>query len=856
MSLGALQSWLFFAAIIATALALHWQRPGERGGSVAVLALRGGVLAALLVGLVQCAQQAERGEALRIRVERLQVPLATVEPQVGTGQDSADPASSQSAYLIVGDQLSGSDLAIAPYGSDIERNREVLGDASRPLAVIHARRTGAGVDGWLCIHGYAPDRDLDLPGWHVVVDRGDDEPDDDLARAGADPGTAVETRCDIPLAAGDDPLRVRFFRSEYVDGAFKADAQERREVFVSRRGEGAEGSLSLQFSNKTALAASLGTCGDPVNRILPAVNGGDGIGYLPERNLVFPQLGSGGLHPLLDPVHLGRPIAVDAACAGHKAAFAWPQGPDGQAVLTGTVERHFLPWVSVFLILAGLLFYPAVRGRAWRAERAEGTVVLFIQALLVLRALFGIAGLPNYAAVSRTEVIHDLSVANAVLPALVIALMMRGGAQGRSTVAALALFAFGAFGATLLWVQSVEGWQNWGFVLGLAGMFLALRWRNADPRPLLVQAMAGLKAMPRHFSAWEWGSYVIILAVTMRLGLRGLGLLLDYVGIDDYPFSERVFGFALSIIYQPAMVIGFGCLAAGYLAAPRPSRLPWALFLFAVAMVATPAAVSDSGMIFVFGVPIALALAWLGLRRLGGQRHFGLAAPLLLLLAMVPAMMLAGRLEIASPTAPGGLAAHMEQASGYIRSNGNVMRILRFVAPEKVPAVGNKAALEVLDQAASMEPLGRSLLGRGFMEPSRVREPMVRYQYTDNLSSVHVMWPFGRLGAIGLLVLYGVFAAAMACRAGIEAPDGAGSDDSGPASPGASAAFVSLVAGTTLAWSALYMVAANLNLVPFAGKNLYLLAATSGADLLEGTAMVLLAGLAWLRAEDSGEARP
>ena len=100
MTLGALQSWLFFAAIIATALALHWQRPGERGGSAVVLFLRGGVLAALLVGLVQCAQQAERGEALRIRVERLQVPLAKVAPQADAGQDSADPAAPQSAYLI------------------------------------------------------------------------------------------------------------------------------------------------------------------------------------------------------------------------------------------------------------------------------------------------------------------------------------------------------------------------------------------------------------------------------------------------------------------------------------------------------------------------------------------------------------------------------------------------------------------------------------------------------------------------------------------------------------------------------------------------------------------------------------
>jgi hypothetical protein len=810
-----------------------------------MLAIRGGILAALLVGLVSCAQQAERGEALRIRVERLQVPLTSITTPA---KAAGDPASPQSAYLIVGDQLAGSDLAVSPYGSDIERNREVLGDASRPLAVIHGRRGAAGVEGWLCIHGYAPDKALNLPGWFVVVDRGPDAPDEVLATAGDDPAVAVQTRCDIPLAAGDDPVRVRIFRSEYVDNDFKAKAQERREFTVSRRGQGDEGLLSLQFTAKTALAASLGTCGNPVNRILPAAGGSDGIGYLPERNLVFPPLGSGGVHPLLDPAHLGRPIAVDQACAGHRAAFAWPEGPGKAAIMTGTVERHFLPWVAVYLILAGLLFYPFLRGAAWRTERAEGTAVFFLQALLGLRALIGIAGIPNYAGVSRTDVIHDLSAANACLPALVIALLMRAGPDHRRTVGALALFALGSLAATILWVRSTEGWQNWGFVAALTALFLFLRWRSADPRPLLVQAHARLKAAPRHFSAWEWGVNIIVAVVAWRLLLRLAGWLLDLVGIDGLPFTERFFGFALSIVYQPAMALGFGCLAAGYLAAPRGYRARVALGLFGMALLVTPVLINDSGMVFVFGVPVALVMAWLGLRRLAGQRHPALALPLAMLLAMVPAMWVAGQVAITNPGAPAGLASHMNQASAFPWRDANAMRILRFVAPEKVAEYGNKAALESLDQAASMEPLGRGLLGRGYMEPSRVREPMVRYQYSDNLSSVHVMWPFGRIGAIALLVLYGVFAAAMACRARAVEPQAAG-----PASPSTSAAFVSLMAGTTLAWSALYMVAANLNLVPFAGKNLYLLAATSGADLLEGTAMVLLATLAWLHAESSTE---
>lgn len=848
------QSILFAGVLLLGAVALSLQMTGKRANQRLWVILRSGLIAILVASLMSSAQQAERGEALRIRVQRLQVPLASIQPPTDEGRLD-DPASPHSAYLIVGDQLPGSDLVVSPFGKDTERNREVLGDASRPLAVLHARRGANGAQGWLCIHGYAADEALDLPGWHVVADRGSDDPGDDLASVGADKAMPVQTRCDIPLEAGTDAIRVRIFRSEYGvtannEKVFKADAQIRREVFVSRRGSGEDGALSLRLNPETALVASLGTCGDPVNRILPPAPRDDRLNYLPERNLAFPQLGSGGQHPLLDPAHLGRPIAVDEACTGHAQAFAWPQGPGERAILTGTVERHYLPWVALFLTLSALLFYPFLRATAWQDERAEGATVFFLQALLVLRALFGIAGIPNSADVSRTEVIYDLAIANACLPALVIALLMRAGPDYRRSLVAMALFAFGSFGATVWWLQSLEGVVNWGFVLGLTGVVLFLRSRTPDARPLLMQAHERLKAMPQHFSTWEWGACTIVAAVAVRLTLRAFGYGLFLIGIDDLPFAERFFGFALSIIYQPAMVIGFACLAAGYVTARPRHRVATIVGLFVLALVVTPLLISDTGMVFVFAAPIALVLGWVGMRRFAGRRHLALALPLAMMLAMVAAMWPLGRVEVKNPTAPAGLAAHMTQVSSFPWSDRNYMRILRFVAPEKVAAFGNRAALESLDQAASMEPLGRAFLGHGYMEPSRVREPLVSYQYMDNLAAVHVTWPFGRLGAMALLAFYGVFASIMACRARAVRPAA-----TGPASPSTSAAFTSLMAGTTLAWSAMYMVAANLNLVPFAGKNLYLVSATSGADLLEGTGMILLAALGWLHAENNVEVR-
>lgn len=856
------QSLAFAGAFLLMALGLYQQRPVEGLASRWAIIARSFVLAALLLTLATCAQRNERGEGLRLTVERLQVPISRIlrtGPQdIGPQDMSADKlASPESAFLIVGDRLIGSDLAVTPYGTDAERNQAVQDDLSRPLVVLHgARADGDGegnrkVRAWVCLHGYAADRSLGLPGWHVVAERNGDE----IAKVGAEEPvagqnerSAVETNCTIALTPGEKEIRIRIFRSEYVEDAqtfeqtFKPDSQERREVFVSWRQAGEDGALSLRFNPKTTPVADLGTCRHPVARLLPATT--PDTATIVERSPDLPQIGAGGLHPLLDPADIGRPVDTASACAGHRALVAWPQGPAESAVVTGTVERHFLPWVSIGLVVLALLFFPAIRGEAWRSERAEGLAVTFLQVLVMLRALIGIAGIPNYGQVSRIEVIYDLSVANACLPTILIALLMRAGPDYRRIVAALGIFSFGVFAATLWWVQSSVGWLNWGFILFLTGAALFARWRNANPAPLLIQLFERLKAAPRHFSSWEWGANILIGTFIFRLLLRSVGWLLGEIGLTGFPFKDRVGGFALSIFYQPLLVIGFGCLIAGYFTAPRRTRWLVVVVLFAMAAIVTPICVSDSGIIFVFSFPLAVVAAWIGLARVGGKRHPALALPLLMLVIIVSGLSLLVQGRIESPRAPGNLAAHLEQTTSFWRTNDNLMRVTRFAAPGKVAQVGNKAALEALDQTVSMEPLGRELLGKGYMTPSNVRPPMVKYQYSDNLSSVHVMWPFGRLGAMALIVLFGAFAFGVLPRNGTPGPT------STLDPPLAARGPVAMMAAVTLVWSCIYMIGANLNLVPFVGKNIYLLAATSGADQIEGTIMVLLACIAALWTEN------
>jgi hypothetical protein len=92
----------------------------------------------------------------------------------------------------------------------------------------------------------------------------------------------------------------------------------------------------------------------------------------------------------------------------------------------------------------------------------------------------------------------------------------------------------------------------------------------------------------------------------------------------------------------------------------------------------------------------------------------------------------------------------------------------------------------------------------------------------DNVSAVHVMAPFGRLGAAALLLL--LFGQARWASSG----------PSALASPRQTLGQVSL---WTLFFVATYMVLGNLQLLPFTGKNIYFLSPASTGDLWEGTVL-------------------
>jgi hypothetical protein len=188
----------------------------------------------------------------------------------------------------------------------------------------------------------------------------------------------------------------------------------------------------------------------------------------------------------------------------------------------------------------------------------------------------------------------------------------------------------------------------------------------------------------------------------------------------------------------------------------------------------------------------------------------------------------------------GPLPAPAENLGRYIAEavqwDRNSVRMLAYLQPSHVPEIGTKVSMESLDQTTSLGPLTSGLTGHGYLTPSYIRTALRDYQYSDNLSAVHIIWPWGRIGALSVLavILAGVVALQPARRPG---PDGVAEDRDDWDR------IASLGASLTFFWAGAYMVLANLNWVPFTGRNVYLLAVTSGGDLAEGFVLLMMAAL-------------
>lgn len=809
---------LYLTLSVLFAITLWIDRP-VRAAANAFRLLRTVLLCLLPIGAFVGVAAGENGSQLTLRITELRVPLAAV-------LETPSPRT-YATYLIVGDRAETADLVVPPY-ADQGLSRVSMPAEARALMVLEARAApvpnedggeAQGLQARLTLRSFAGDADAAVPGLGVSIDG-----------VQVAPGQTRE----IDLAAGA-PVRISVARID-ADGKW---APRRAFSIVPPRKAGDPVRLTLE----TPLKAGAGSCEAPRLRLAP-MTGADAAeaAYRDPENLVFNGLGRGGVNPVAEPRWLGPVGAPEVLCAQARTRLLWPVGVEADAArMEVTGQKVFLPWYALLFTVLTLLATHMICSAGWRAPTAERVVVPLVQWFLTLRLLIAIAGVYNDSRLGLWEVLWDPLSALVCLPALIVAALRPGGAELRPVMASLAGLVVFAF-AGLLIASGLDGWTPLLLVLYAATLaVLAIRvWRPEGRAPLHAAALlverlrraiaARLPTRQDLPASLSTGLALLAAIVAARIGLSLVGALLSGGGAGN----ERILGIPLSLAYVPAAILAFALILDGV--ARLRSRGLWPLWVslaFAAAYVVVPVVTRDAGVAMVFGVPVGLVIARVALARLdpapSGPEKLVWLAPALAVPGLIAAVAVGILLLGDLPSPDKDLGGHLAAVTDWDR---NGIRLLGFVANDRVAQLGTKYAFEWLDLAAGLGPLTQSLWGQGYLTPSHVQPAVLFNQYMDNLTAIHIVWPLGRLGVLGALVVLSLGLAALSPFRPGETPSARWP------------ALVSLLAGVTLFWTAAYMALANLNWVPFTGRNVYLLAVTSGGDLAEGLALFLLAAVA------------
>lgn len=216
--------------------------------------------------------------------------------------------------------------------------------------------------------------------------------------------------------------------------------------------------------------------------------------------------------------------------------------------------------------------------------------------------------------------------------------------------------------------------------------------------------------------------------------------------------------------------------------------------------------------------------------------------------AMPAAFALALGLSFQLPVLPSatfgnGPSVHDQTAEreleNQMQKTQNILRIWYSVLPDDAGDFATSSAQNLGAAMAHLHDYGACpgskwpgcLAGHGYLAIPRPTV-LAPYQLNDNVTAIHLIAPFGRLGAAAFLLLLAAVALVYT-RAAMWA--------SGSLALPPARALAGVAALWTIFAGALYMILANLEVLPFTGKNVYFLAAASGSDLLEGTILLGLA---------------
>lgn len=318
---------------------------------------------------------------------------------------------------------------------------------------------------------------------------------------------------------------------------------------------------------------------------------------------------------------------------------------------------------------------------------------------------------------------------------------------------------------------------------------------------------------------------------------------------------------AVTALYLPLVFLFFALLWRQYTRVDASLPLSKRSMLTAIAAAAAgalltivlPYAVRDSGSVFVHLPAVLLLFALPALARPTPRTVF-LAVPLLLLLIvhtvvfLIPTLRGADDLEPSRNPAYRSALASETQAEDFLeqrlKASTNTLRLMSQIAPHQLEQAGTSKAEGLVVQRRMLDRYsGRGLWGAGFLNV-----PMAVFRDThlnDNLSAIHVLAPFGILGGAGILGLL----AALATLPLYAALRPALARNASPEETIDAQTALAILSLWTFCIAGIYMFAANVGLVLFTGKNVYLMAAASKSDAVEGGLLLLIPLLAFVTVE-------
>ncbi|MDP9190653.1 MAG: hypothetical protein M3P06_03010 [Acidobacteriota bacterium] len=666
-----------------------------------------------------------------------------------------------------------------------------------------------------------------------------------------DAGRVVRYERKIAEIAPNGHRDFALYRLDYGDPNLDPDNRSRAQERRSFRASYANGRLRIVFDTPDILRLSSTSIAQLVERekkkdsfLLATRDPKRSAPIVTNQMLLsFPQLGPRVQNELYSAIRVSQSgdclvrVTSHTGTKCHAPGDAFRIGEDAAAILR--ITKMSVPW-GISLTLLGLAFFSA----AWARWQKQDTVALIIisaaEVLLAVRLLIAFEG--ALLDPSSASALWESLAIFAILPFTLRVVWAFSRTRHRvllpshATLGAIAATALAEAAAIIALVAialthaRVEGWIIWAVcVVAVVLLPLGVGW-------IAPRVIDALTARARSVGAIALFAIAILAVRAIIWLVLGWKERISFGGAD----------LAITVIYLPFVFLFFAWVWDRYRdTISTPATVLFVAFAAALT-IGMPIAVKDSGSVLVHVPAIALLFALPALVRPNAKKLV-LAAPFVLIVvahALVFATpRLRGKEDIdpARNTAYQSALASEAEANRYLeerlQKSTNDLRLMSSIAPHQLEEAGTSKAEGLVMQRRMLDRYGgRGLFGAGYLDV-----PLAFFRDThlnDNLSAIHVLAPFGAAGALGvvallaalaLLPMYIIFDALPAKTR--QTPE--------------AAIDQRMALGTMALWTfcicGIYMFAANLGLVLFTGKNVYLLAASSKSDAIEGGVLLLIA---------------